>query len=554
MRSKITIFITIAALSLFIACSREKNGVTACDSEQMIGLVVENGGPDTKCSGGYDSDSPLVQDMPYVTENGDTLYISAYLSDMDEPEALDTKGAPITSSLLGTYGDYTDFITRVYPSTGTSCYVSKKSEFDTNPRTMEEATVSYSSSKWNFDNKYYWPNSTDNLYFISIAPKAAWTNGNVFEHKAATCWNNYKYSFKYQTIDGTPSKTTSAEDQYDLLVAYNKQKRSDYESNVHVDFKHACVGVKFIMGNIYGTIGTLALKRFYNEAKITVGDGTLEFSDYSDLENFTQEFNFETSSHKDKDPLDATVNSTKTFMVMPQKLINRGTDPDADLFLWMDGTLHPDSLSFKDLADPSKGGDAKLADWSGYAGKIITFRISSEKANNVSVKITDTVEGKTKKDIVITNDGKSNVMIRVELVGNWLNEDGQVLASWDETNPYGTFTSDSHNGFPNLVSTSNWKKGSDGFYYYKKYLKGKENATVSENLFDTYTVESKPTDATGTWAQGGTKMQIKKMELAILVQAVIAENDLASFKAAWNPNNKIDDIVTWIGTPVEVDE
>lgn len=521
----------------------------------MGNLVVANEGIATRCPEGHKDPSVLFFDMPYVTASGDTIYITAYLEDMDEPKAVETKveetkGAPVTSSLLGTYGDYNNFITRVYPASGTSCYVSKKNELGDDTNTMSDVTVSYSSGKWSFDKQYYWPsNASDNLYFVSVAPKSAWTDGHITDHNVAASWDasTHKYSFTYKSIVDTPSGKVNGEEQNDLLVAYNKQSKNSYDSNVHIDFKHACVGVRFIMGNIFGNIEALKLENFYKDATVTVGESSLEFSNHANLVSFYQNFDFETSTHSDLDPLDETTNKVKTFMILPQKLIDRGTDiPDADMVIIMEGSIHPETLSFKNLADTTKGGDAKLADWSSYAGKMITFRISSIKANNVTVSITDDVNGLTKENIVIKNVGKSPIFIRMKIVGNWLNEDGEVLSSWNESNPFGLF--DGKNpvtdatAFPRTLP-SNWSLGSDGFYYYKKFLE--TNDVVTQNLFNSFTVNSKPVDATGTWAQGGTKMEIKTLEMALMVQAIIAETNLNSFQAAWGT-----EMVSWIGTPV----
>jgi len=525
---KIILPVAILAI-LSSSCQKEQiSAVSGSIPDYMDGLLVSDGELSTKCSGG--SGEMLMSDMPYVTQNGDTLYISAFLSDMDEVEPAETKGAPINQSLLNSgYKSYDSLWVRAYAPGSNTPYVSSgggKSE------TMDNALVVNKDSKWHFAKKYYWPGE-DDLYFISIAPYFAYDKLTWSQSWDST---NKKFSFKFQSIENTPVGKENAEEQVDLLVGCKKQNKLSFDSKVKIEYKHVCVGVRFEMGDIFGKIKYVQLKNFFKNCNVVVDESGFSTSTYSsDLYNFTQTYNFSTEGHTAGDDFDDTANHDKTFMIVPQKVVGRTGYADGELIVQMDNTLHPEELSFKDM------GIAKLNDWSSYSGKIITFRITSTKANNVSVTVTDEVVGLTKKNIVVKNDGKSDIMIRVKPVGNWLNSDGEIIASWEENEEYGTFSS--KNNYPGVLNNVNWKKGSDGFYYYRKYLK--TGKTVSENLFDSYTIFAKPVDATGTWAQGGTKMQITTMELVLLVQAIIAEEDLSSFKAAWGT-----EMVSWIGVPV----
>lgn len=562
--------LAIAGLMVCMSCTDERL-FSGNASDLMKDVVVGREGFVTRSSTGSEArDSVILSDLPYVTGNGDTIYISAFLSDMDVPVAVDTrtetKGAPITGELFGTYTGYNEFITRVYPASGTDCYESVNNFMDNNPIAMSAVTVSYQSSKWKLDKKYYWPQEENaNLYFVSIAPKVLWSDGHITDHTAAASWNpeSHKYSFTYHSIIDTPTGTDNGVEQYDLMVAYNKQNKDTYQSSVHIDLKHACVGVKFVMGDIFGNIASMSLQNFYKDAKITLGEGSpedgalVEFSDYAHLSSFVQKFDFETETHKDIEnaPLDETENDTKTFMVIPQKLIERGDDiPDADLVIEMGNTLHPEVLSFSDLANPEKGGDGKLADWSSYGGKIITFKVSSRKANNVSVSITDEIVSgdagyPKKQNVVITNTGRSDIYIRATLVGSWQNAAGQNLKPWSEADSHGVFTGGLLGA--DTQDDTYWVKGTDGFYYYKRYIigaKGGERHTVQYPLFTSFQLTSAPVSggiASGDASDDATvhDLNIARLKLTVMVQAVVATQDMAAAKAAWG-----NDVATFLTT------
>jgi len=521
------IIISVVFLSVFCSCQKEKG--LGLNGSVMGDIAVSHVMSLTKCDGGSQSET-LFQDMPFVTSSGDTLYLSAELSNMEDVVVEQTKGALIDDP---TSMPESKFYTYVFENNA-GRYMSKGAD------EMYKVPVTY-GTKWEFDKKYYWPTSDSQiLHFVSIGPANLVDDDYVY-HFGNTSggydWNsgNNTMKLRYQSRKDDIITDHDAENLADLLYGFNSQSKSTDENKVQITLKHACMGVRFEIGNIFGTIESISLQNFYRNGDFTLSSSGISWSNPGSKTEFKQLYNVVANPSLEGKDLDETPNHAKTFMLVPQQVRS-----DAKMIVSIGGTLHPEELSFEKLFTDNP---TLNRNWNEYIGQIITFRLSSTKANNVSVVITDTVDGLTKKDIAISNDGRSDIMIRVKPVGNWLNEDGHVIASWDESNPYGIFEAD--NGFPTLNNV-NWKKGSDGFYYYRKYLKS--GKTVSENLFDTYTVTSKPIDASGTWAQGGTKMQITTMELALLVQAVIAESNLASFKAAWG-----DEMATWIGTP-ESDE
>jgi len=516
------------ALAMVLSCQRENIGVSSANYE-MNGITLGNELIATKCTAG--GEEVLFEDMPIVTSTGDTLYLGATLSNMSNVPAAETKGSPIADMTADEVFNHFYFDTFIDDEMSESKYYYKSE----GTYGMWDMLISYDSPRWLFDKKYthkwYWP-SDDNvkLDFCSIAPSTVVDNKYTSSYGWDPSTRTYHMTYSCRKDDTVTDN--DAVNMLDFMVGVDCQNKDSHEGAIQINFKHACVGVKFVIGDIFGNIEYISLKNFYRTGRIDVTKDSLAWSEQKDKSQFRQTYGVNADGTNMGADLDTTAKENKTFMLIPQVIPD-----DAEMIIKMGNTLHPEELSFSTIFtnNPSLS-----KNWASYQGKIIKFSVSSEKANNVSVTVTDNVVGHTKQDIVIKNDGKSSIMIRVKPVGNWLNEDGRVLAAWEEDTTYCRFTS--KNGYPTLNNV-NWKKSSDGFYYYKKYLKSGKK--VSENLFDTFTVTSKPVDATGTWEQGGTKMKITSMELVLLVQAIIAEKDLSSFKAAWGT-----EMVDWIGEPV----
>lgn len=347
-------------------------------------------------------------------------------------------------------------------------------------------------------------------------------------------------TFKYSMPEPAVSEPyCDAEHQMDILVGVDKNNKDESSSKAHISLYHALTGVRFVMGetltDMPSKLTSVSLNNFYSKGTATfdpdvVFDSThpkVTWSELSELKNFTQGFP-DYDGWVEDNSFDTSSDKSKTFMVIPQKLHD-----NAELAIYLASGLHPEVLKLSVITSE----ETSLKDWSKYAGKMITFRINSYMGL-VSVKVTDdcdTANG-VKSNIEIENDGNADIFIRAELVGNWINEDGEVLASWKEDNSYGEFESAAGTKNANLASVldENWEKAADGFYYYKYYVK--PGNVLKHNMFKTFTLKSKPVDAEGQWA-GEVKMQIDALELSILVQAVRAESDKKSAIDAWGSAN-----------------
>ncbi len=98
----------------------------------------------------------------------------------------------------------------------------------------------------------------------------------------------------------------------------------------------------------------------------------------------------------------------------------------------------------------------------------------------VDTVIKETVVKGSKSEIKVENkklEKNIPVYVRVAVVGNWVNADGQIVAPW--TAP--------------ATPTSDWTKASDGFYYYNSVLQ--VGAETSVLFSDAITEAGKPSGA-----------------------------------------------------------
>ncbi len=99
-----------------------------------------------------------------------------------------------------------------------------------------------------------------------------------------------------------------------------------------------------------------------------------------------------------------------------------------------------------------------------------------------------------KEDVYINNPGEVDVYVRAKVVGNWCDEEGNIVTAWNDNIVY---------------NAEDWEKGGDGYYYHKgKVAAGGKTG----NLFDSYTYTSADIPAGA-----------HHLEMTILHQSVQAE-------------------------------
>lgn len=100
---------------------------------------------------------------------------------------------------------------------------------------------------------------------------------------------------------------------------------------------------------------------------------------------------------------------------------------------------------------------------------------NSFTVGTVSVEVDEELDGNTKKNVTIKNTGSSDAYIRATVVYNWVNVNGDML--YGEP-PYENID------YTVSYNTTDWVKGSDGYWYYK-YKVAKDEST--KNLINTLT-------------------------------------------------------------------
>ena len=119
------------------------------------------------------------------------------------------------------------------------------------------------------------------------------------------------------------------------------------------------------------------------------------------------------------------------------------------------------------------------------SGTIAWIAASTEPVENVftpgkvDTEIVENFDGKVKSSIAVQNRPQPYstvpVYVRVSVSGYWCDANDKIIDSWDGSISIGT----------------NWFKGSDGFYYYKKAINPSESTT---NLLAASIQESKKAD------------------------------------------------------------
>lgn len=442
---KLLVFLT-AALVLS-SCVREQNPFYG----REIAISVGIGRVATRAAS--EAEETLLTTIPVQMEDGTEILLEAWLSDTGCVSTFDTKGAQLNdvSDLASTYGK---FLTTVYERGEVYHY-----DFG-GSTTMKDVEVSYtgdSEKAWKFgDRTYYWPDEYDRpLTFCSYAPAE---NSGI----SSFVLSDNKVQFDYSTPE-SDSEYSVAEVQRDILVGLDPgQSRTKNHGNAEVNFKHALTSVKFVCKDWSGVkVDSIRLENFYSSGHASFDGTSFQWTELAGKTNFTQSFATTPGGDKkdsyDNYLLDDSENSVRTFMVIPQELSS-----DAKITVFLDrthGEVSIDITKLSDLLDNQTPGNP-LSNWSGYAGKTITFKVNNAKIDDQFIVVP--LEGGEDFNVKATGNPASDFSVRAALVVNIEDKNHDVLTSY-------LFTGDSLiEGWLSFnVDESNWTKGDDGFYYYK---------------------------------------------------------------------------------------
>jgi len=351
-------------------------------------------------------------------------------------------------------------------------------------------SVSYDkkASKWIPASKQYWPNKAT-LTFAAVYP----VGGCNFTAIAPDNMNFTGYTV-----------AASAADQKDLMLANNTCSWSDTNPGQGtITFSHALTCVNFSAGTL---VDVVSIDKISLEGVHAGGNCTVTLSSTA-----APTYEWATSGTK--------IVTSSGAGIAQAKFSELGNDPNFN-FLIIPQDARVNNVTLHVTLTTTSGQETfhvtlnssitGLTAWK--AGKVNTFILGYD-GGDVELSVDDDVDEDTKDNLKICNTGTTDAYFRVALVGNWQNDEGNIVDNWDETQ--GTFT-----GLPG----TNWFKHTDGFYYYKNPVNKASDTTPTEitnKLFTKYTAPATPP------VEGAV------LHLDIVVQAVKYDNAKAKVTEAW---------------------
>lgn len=347
---------------------------------------------------------------------------------------------------------------------------------------MNGTEVSLIDGKWTYSPIKYWPhNQTDKIHFFGYAQSIGENITPLFSVSGEP--ETYTGSFTYSLPEHTEDNK-DAEKQPDLIFAISpNQNKETNNGTVALKFQHALSAVVFKIGEVPEnvTINNVTFSNVYSKGECSMKlneDDSIDFSwtDSETKKDYVQLFNKSVSNEQEI----STVLTETCFMMIPQSFAD---DAQLAINFTVNGRSYSLKKTLKDIMEPDV--------W--LPNKKYTYTISLPE--EVEVNVDDKVDAtnKIKSDLNITNTGIAPIYVRANIIGNWVLERVEegvthydVVADWKDTD--GTFEWGT-DGEPETGSTvRNWRKGSDGFYYYMNEIPSGASIPAKDKLFDTYTL------------------------------------------------------------------
>lgn len=518
-------FAFIAVSALTVSCNRQEGFGGDELSKTSISFVL--GGQQTKSVDAPEQEL-RTNIIPLGEHDGQRFWLEETVVSLNDYQgAPETKGTPA----------YTENVADLYGAFTAVAYDFSKSTYATNSPDLAAASFAWQSGKrwvhtYTGDNE---PWVANKLQFFMRMPSDM------------SGVSNLAYTKTTIKFDFNASSLTTAEDQEDLLFATRVVDKSSYSpsAGAQVLFYHALTGVKFALGNTdtgddtmitkvqfkglaskghctitpaYGpdahawdgdpesNAGVTDNTKSYSCVNWTYDTGTYnpyqEFDEIADFSNsqydFPSSFTGSGAAGTDANNLNDD-DASKTFWFIPQQM-------DESVKLVVTYTYKGEEFEQTiDFGDGTKKGST-YPTWE--AGEIRTYTI---KATAVDVSITDTVSGKTKSNIVMTNTGNCDAYFRAIIIANWCDADGDIVAPWTGS----------------ITTGSGWVYNTkDGYYYYTSAVEPGD--TPDAALFSSYTY----TDAQKPTYGVETDKTADHLEMDIAVQA-LKKGTYTSYSAAW---------------------
>lgn len=446
-------------------CSEDDMKTSLQRTDNTIGFLISEGD-----GTGMPSSTRTVESPFLISEDKrNTLSLYVTIEDNNQlPDTVSTRGARVTTENLT--GNYDNNI-------GVKSY-------DVNEFYFENVLKHKTSSRWETPVTYYWPNSTDVLHFWAWAPKTMPSGkGTRSDIIVGNPTQNLSFSYTMQAPDAT--NKTDAQNQLDLLFAHSATKKSDHGGCVPLAFQHALAAVRFkVSQDMACTVNSVSLSGIKSTGNCTF-NGSFTWSAQSSPTTFIQMLN--TTVPESEGNFLPVGSEEATFMIIPQQL---------------DGSSQTLTLNYTQDGE-SKTFSAVIPAIAWEAGKLYTYTITLEEPKlDIEVQETFTQNtSTTKENVNVKNTGNVKAYLRMMVVAYW-EKGGKIAGSCD----------------PSFTLGTNWVKGSDGFYYYRKAVK--RNKTPQNNLFNSYTAPASPVAGA-------------HLVMTVHGQGVEYDASLSKVKAAW---------------------
>lgn len=286
--------------------------------------------------------------------------------------------------------------------------------------------------------------------------------------------------------------TGDAQAMQDVLVAYTADFVHDHATYatkaglVPLHFYHALAAVRF---NVTPDVRRVTINGIAKDGVAKVVD-----VDPSEEDDFTKAFEWTAGETKVSYSQSNTGSAEDlTFFIVPQTL----SEVTITFEVEKDGVTHQ-------ITTPA----GRLGTTAWTAGYIYKYTIDSATEGNVGIRVVEKFLAnlKTKDNVGVRNVARSTVYVRAYVVGNWCDDNHNVVASWDGS----AITYEAGENKP-------WFK--DGkYYYFKNPLVG---YATTDDLIKTFTDNSAAPKA-------GLHLELK-----VLSQGIEWDKEKVKVKTAW---------------------
>ena len=477
LKYKLTIFVSL----LLLSCQNNELAPTEAVTDAITFSVSSNTGYSASTRSGGES-LVLISD-----DYADSLLIQ--LSDISyNQDAPITKGAPVTNNNLNLYGEK----------------IALKAFYE-NEQFVNDVFVFDQNGSVRTSIACYWPVAENAMVnFWSFHPKEIAQAPDYIISNDATAPS---LSFYYNQKKAGEDILVDATEQKDMFMAYARQGKES--GSVDLNYIHALSSIKFQTGKaLSGEVQNITISNVYAGGTLTYSpNGSDKISWDLDDDRYTLDQDFAKDIEED-------------FIGDLSQGINR--DIDNTIFMLIPQPLADKTLTITYLREGDTQAKTYTANIPGEKwepGKSYTYTISLMDGFGIDIETLAQPSGTNVIDgIQIENIYNKTCYIRAMIIANWVDEAGNVAAilNPDEVN----LKISGGNG--NYQLNADW--GNYWFYdtitniyYYKKPLK-KTESTAS--LFEKFTSPIQHSEGL-------------KLDFVVLVQAVEAENDKTSVKAAW---------------------